>query len=84
MLIVAAAILISMLLSRINNDNNPFAMAVFILAVALVAHTTQIKHQEKIRRAHGGELTAGRSAHGGAALHLHRGGRGLPHGRRRP
>ena len=39
-LIVAAAILISMLLSRINNDNDPFAMAVFILAVALVARTT--------------------------------------------
>lgn len=39
-LIVAAAILISMLLSRVNNDNNPFAMAVFILAVALVARTT--------------------------------------------
>lgn len=39
-LIMMAAVLISMLLSRINNDNNPFAMAVFLLAVALVARFT--------------------------------------------
>lgn len=38
--IVAAAICVSMMLSRINDDNNPFAMAVFILAVALVARMT--------------------------------------------
>ena len=39
-LIMAAAVLVSMMLSRINNDNNPFAMAVFLLAVALVARIT--------------------------------------------
>lgn len=40
LLIMAAAVLISMMLSRINDDNNPFAMAVFLLAVALVARFT--------------------------------------------
>lgn len=39
-LIMAAAVLISILLSRINDDNNPFAMPVFILAVALIARVT--------------------------------------------
>lgn len=39
-LIMTAAILLSMMLARINDDNNPFAMAVFILAVALVARIT--------------------------------------------
>ena len=37
---MTAAILLSMMLARINDDNNPFAMAVFILAVALVARIT--------------------------------------------
>lgn len=40
LLILGAALLLSMGLARINNDNNPFAMAVFILAVALVARVT--------------------------------------------
>ena len=39
-LIMTAAVLISLALSHINNDNNPFAMAVFILAVALIARVT--------------------------------------------
>lgn len=39
-LIMTAAVLLSILLSKINNDNNPFAMAVFILAVALIARVT--------------------------------------------
>lgn len=39
--ILGAAVLLSMGLSRIDNDNNPFAMAVFILAVALIARFTQ-------------------------------------------
>jgi len=38
--IMGSAVLLSMLLSGINDDNNPFAMAVFILAVALVARFT--------------------------------------------
>lgn len=40
MLIMGAAVLLSMLLSGIHDDNNPFAMAVFILAVALAARFT--------------------------------------------
>ena len=40
MLVMGGAVLLSMLLSGINDDNNPFAMAVFILAVALVARFT--------------------------------------------
>lgn len=39
-LILGSAILLSMLLSRVDNDNNPFAMGVFILAVAVVARFT--------------------------------------------
>ena len=40
LLIIGAAVALSMGLAQINNDNNPFAMAVFILAVALVARFT--------------------------------------------
>ena len=40
LLIIGTAVAISMGLARINDDNNPFAMAVFILAVALVARMT--------------------------------------------
>ncbi|MBR2288062.1 MAG: DUF4118 domain-containing protein [Clostridia bacterium] len=40
LLIMTGAVLLSMLLSRINDDNNPFAMAIFILAVALTARCT--------------------------------------------
>ena len=40
LLIIGAAVAISMGLAQINNDNNPFAMAVFILAVALIARMT--------------------------------------------
>ncbi len=40
LLIIGAAVAISMGLAQINNDNNPFAMAVFILAVALIARIT--------------------------------------------
>ena len=39
-LIIGAAVAISIALARINDDNNPFAMAVFILAVALIARIT--------------------------------------------
>ncbi len=39
-LIMTAAVVLSMALSHVNEDNNPFAMAVFILAVALVARVT--------------------------------------------
>lgn len=39
-LILGAALGISMLLARLNDDNNPFAMGVFILAVAVVARFT--------------------------------------------
>lgn len=38
--ILGGAVLLSMVLSGVNDDNNPFAMAVFILAVALVARFT--------------------------------------------
>jgi len=38
--ILTAAVLISMVLSNIHNDNNPFATPVFILAVALIARLT--------------------------------------------
>ena len=40
LLIIGAAVAISMGLAQINDDNNPFAMAVFILAVALIARMT--------------------------------------------
>lgn len=40
MLIMMAAVLFSMALSRVNDDNNPFSLPVFILAVALVARIT--------------------------------------------
>lgn len=39
-LILGAAMAISFVLARVNDDNNPFAMAVFLLAVALVARVT--------------------------------------------
>lgn len=39
-LILGAALGICMILAKINDDNNPFAMGVFILAVALVARFT--------------------------------------------
>ena len=39
--IMGIAIALSMLLSQVNDDNNPFAMAVFILAVVLVARFTE-------------------------------------------
>jgi len=38
--ILAAAVLLSMALSGIHDDNNPFATPVFILAVALIARLT--------------------------------------------
>lgn len=38
--VMAAAILLSMALSNIHDDNNPFATPVFILAVALIARLT--------------------------------------------
>lgn len=40
LVILCAAVLISMILARLHDDNNPFAMAVFILAVVLVARAT--------------------------------------------
>jgi len=39
--ILGAAILLSLGLARIHNDNNPFAMAVFILSVAVTARVTR-------------------------------------------
>ena len=39
-LILGAAMAISSVLARVNDDNNPFTMAIFILAVALVARVT--------------------------------------------
>ena len=39
--VTGLALGVSMLLARVDNDNNPFAMAVFILAVAVVARVTQ-------------------------------------------
>lgn len=41
LLIMGAAVLLSLVLSKVDNDNNPFAMAVFILAVSLVARFTE-------------------------------------------
>ena len=40
LLLLAAATLLSLLLSNINDDNNPFAVPVFILTVALIARAT--------------------------------------------
>lgn len=40
LLILGGAVLLSLALSSVDNDNNPFAMAVFILAVSLVARFT--------------------------------------------
>ena len=39
-LIIGAALGISLILARVNDDNNPFAMAIFILAVAVIARVT--------------------------------------------
>jgi len=39
--ILGTAVLLSMALSGLHDDNNPFAMPVFILAVALVARLTE-------------------------------------------
>ena len=39
-LTLGRAVLFSLLLSRVDNDNNPFAMAIFILAVAVIARLT--------------------------------------------
>ena len=41
LLILGLAVLLSLALSTVNDDNNPFAMAVFILAVSLVARFTE-------------------------------------------
>lgn len=40
LLILGGAVLLSLALASVDNDNNPFAMAVFILAVSLVARFT--------------------------------------------
>ncbi len=40
-LILSGAVLLSLVLSTVDDDNNPFAMAVFILAVSLVARFTE-------------------------------------------
>ena len=40
-LILSGAVLLSLALSTVDDDNNPFAMAVFILAVSLVARFTE-------------------------------------------
>ena len=39
--IIATAILLSMALSGLHDDNNPFATPLFILAVALIARLTE-------------------------------------------
>lgn len=41
LLIMGAATLLSMGLSRVNDDNNPFAVSVYILAVTLIARFTE-------------------------------------------
>ena len=41
LLIQGTALGLSMVLARVDNDNNPFAMAVFILAVAVTARATE-------------------------------------------
>lgn len=41
LLIMGGAVGLSLLLSGVNDDNNPFSMAVFILAVVLVARSTR-------------------------------------------
>lgn len=40
-LVIGLALSLSFLLARVDNDNNPFAMAVFILAVAVIARVTE-------------------------------------------
>jgi len=40
-LILGSALAVSFALASVDNDNNPFAMAVFILAVALIARATK-------------------------------------------
>ena len=40
MLILGLALILSFALSAVNDDNNPFAMAIFILAVVLIARMT--------------------------------------------
>lgn len=40
LLLFSAAVGLSLVLSNVNNDNNPFAVPVFILAVALIARVT--------------------------------------------
>ncbi|MBQ9212053.1 MAG: DUF4118 domain-containing protein [Clostridia bacterium] len=41
LLIICFALGVSFLLARVDNDNNPFAMAIFMLAVALIARVTE-------------------------------------------
>lgn len=41
LLILGSALVLSFALSAVNDDNNPFAMAVFILAVVLIARVTK-------------------------------------------
>lgn len=41
LVVMGGAVLLSLLLSGVNDDNNPFAMAVFLLAVVLVARATR-------------------------------------------
>ena len=41
LLILGSALALSFALSAVNDDNNPFAMAVFILAVVLIARVTK-------------------------------------------
>ncbi|MBQ9009959.1 MAG: DUF4118 domain-containing protein [Clostridia bacterium] len=38
--IIATGVGVSLILARVNNDNNPFSMAVFLLVVALIARVT--------------------------------------------
>ena len=41
LLIIGTALVLSFVLAAVNDDNNPFAMAVFILAVVLIARVTK-------------------------------------------
>jgi len=42
-LILGSALAVSFALASVDNDNNPFAMAVFILAVALIGNRQIIR-----------------------------------------
>ena len=40
-IVLAAAVFVCLQLSKLNDDNNPFAVSIFILAVAVIARFTE-------------------------------------------